>query len=143
MTSEIPRRTTNSQGFVIWRLQNDIVHRDDGPAVECPNGQLEWYQNGKLHREDAPAIEWPGGEAWYQNGYKHREGAPAVECDDGKKEWYLNGELHREDGPAVEGPNKRNEWWLNNCPYHTIDDWAIAAGIHDTDEFTMIKLEFG
>ena len=29
----------------------------------------EWYLNGKLHREDGPAIEGPDGyKEWYLNG---------------------------------------------------------------------------
>jgi hypothetical protein len=27
-----------------------------------------WYQHGQLHRDDGPAIEWPDGEkSWYIN----------------------------------------------------------------------------
>jgi len=46
-----------------------------------------------LHREDGPAVEYPdGGKAWYLNGKRHREDGPAIERVDGYKEWYLNGE---------------------------------------------------
>jgi len=33
-------------------------HRDDGPAIEWPNGNKFWWKKGKRHREDGPAEEW-------------------------------------------------------------------------------------
>lgn len=47
-----------------------ILHREDGPAVEWPNGEKAWYINGKLHREDGPAMESSSGfyDSWYING---------------------------------------------------------------------------
>jgi len=77
-----------------------ILHREDGPAVECSNGYKEWCLNGLLHREDGPAIERL----------------------DGTKSWFLNGLLHREDGPAVELSNGSKEWWLNGV-YHTEEEF--------------------
>ncbi len=51
------------------------LHRDDGPAVECTDGTLYWYQHGKitmygkLHRDDGPAIIYSdGNQYWYQHG---------------------------------------------------------------------------
>lgn len=40
----------------IFYLQNDELHRDDGPAIEFANGIQWWMQRGKLHRENGPAI---------------------------------------------------------------------------------------
>ncbi len=38
-------------------------------AHEC--GAKLWYKNGLLHRDDGPAIEWPNGKKeWIQNGIK-------------------------------------------------------------------------
>jgi hypothetical protein len=55
-----------------------------------------WYVNEKLHREDGPAIEWPDGEQrWFLNGILHREDGPAVVYPDGKKYWYVNGKCVR------------------------------------------------
>lgn len=35
-------------------------------VVEYSNGTKAWYKNGELHREDGPAIEWPDGyKAWH------------------------------------------------------------------------------
>jgi len=51
-----------------------IFHREDGPAIEDPNGYKAWVLNGKLHREDGPAIEWAEGDKdWYLNGEKLTE----------------------------------------------------------------------
>ena len=47
----------------------ELLHRDDGPAIERANGTKYWYQNGKWHRTDGPAIMWPDGHKWwYING---------------------------------------------------------------------------
>ena len=51
---------------------NNVLHREDGPAVEGFNGYKAWYKNGKYHREDGPAIEWASG----------------------TKEWFLDGKLY-------------------------------------------------
>jgi hypothetical protein len=37
------------------------IHREDGPAIEYPNGDKEWYRNGNLHREDGPAVIYNSG----------------------------------------------------------------------------------
>jgi hypothetical protein len=58
----------NNYGDKIWYL-NDLLHREDGPAVEHVNGAKEWYLHGQLHRTDGPAIE----------------------CADDYNEWWLNG----------------------------------------------------
>lgn len=50
---------------------NGKMHREDGPAVEFHNGELQWWINGKLHREDGPAIIKANGRAeWYWKGRK-------------------------------------------------------------------------
>ena len=41
--------------------RNGMRHRDDGPAVERPDGAREWFRNGRRHRDDGPAIEWADG----------------------------------------------------------------------------------
>ncbi len=74
--------------------KNNVLHREDGPAIEHVNGTKEWYVNGELHREDGPAIEFDGGQKrWFKNGKLHREDGPAVEFSHGQHEglWYLNG----------------------------------------------------
>ena len=45
-----------------------------------------------LHREDGPAIEWADGEKqWWVNGERHREDGPAIDNGNGSKQWFLNG----------------------------------------------------
>ena len=72
--------------------RNGMRHRDDGPAVERPDGAREWFRDGRRHRDDGLAIEWA----------------------DGSREWYRSGKPHRDGGPAVERPDGTGEWWLNN-----------------------------
>ena len=88
--------TVNEWGDKRWRNERGLLHREDGPAVECVNGSKEWYINGKRHREDGPAVVWAdGGKDWCINGRLHREDGPAIEHADGTKEWYLFGEGYR------------------------------------------------
>ena len=48
-----------------WFL-NDLLHREDGPAIEYASGHKYWYKNGVIHREDGPAIEYANGDKfWY------------------------------------------------------------------------------
>lgn len=78
------------------------IHAENGPAIEHPNGTLEWYQNGERRRIDGPAIIYPDkSETWYREGKLHREDGPAATWTKGSKEWFLNDERHRIDGPAV------------------------------------------
>ena len=79
-----------------WYLNGEF-HREDGPAIECANGDKYWCLNGKFHREDGPAIEYADGDkCWYLNGRLHREDGPAIEQADGSKEWYLNSQEYTE-----------------------------------------------
>jgi hypothetical protein len=56
-------------GDTRWHNEYGQLHREDGPAIEYPNGDTWWYQNHLLHREDGPAIEWADGRRyWYING---------------------------------------------------------------------------
>jgi hypothetical protein len=56
-------------------------------------GVKKWYLNDLLHREEGPAITWLGGsQFWYQHGLLHREDGPAEEYSYGLKWWWLNGE---------------------------------------------------
>jgi hypothetical protein len=46
-----------------------ILHREDGPAVECLDGAKYWYINGRRHHEDGPAVERAdGSKKWFING---------------------------------------------------------------------------
>ena len=47
---------------------NNLLHRDNGPAVEFAEGDKWWYKNGLLHRTDGPAVEYPIElKFWYLN----------------------------------------------------------------------------
>lgn len=86
-----PVRRVGDLGEVAYLLDGKL-HREDGPAVEYPNGDQEWWLNGNRHREDGPAIQdEQGNKTWYQNNLLHRENGPAVEFADGKKEWWIAG----------------------------------------------------
>jgi len=51
-----------------WYL-DELLHREDGPAIEYTNGDKYWWLNGKLHRENGPAVEWSNGDKyWFLNG---------------------------------------------------------------------------
>ena len=83
--------TVDTNGTIHWYNQQDQLHNEHGPAIECADGTKRWYLNGERHREDGPAIKWAdGSKSWYRNGERHREDGPAIEWTDGYKVWYLN-----------------------------------------------------
>ena len=125
----------DSDGSRRWYL-NDLLHREDGPALEKADGSQEWYQNNELHRIGGPAVKrvssffsfgtsssfqvvgnrtrivFHGEEEWWVNGELHREDGPAVIRSDGSTYWYLNNFLHRIGGPAVEQINGVTGWYF-------------------------------
>jgi hypothetical protein len=48
-----------------WKNKFGQLHREDGPAVICADGFIEYYWNERLHREDGPAIITPSGKYKY------------------------------------------------------------------------------
>ena len=45
-----------------------------GYSQRIYSGYKVWYLNGKLHREDGPAVEYPNGsKMWYLNGIEVTE----------------------------------------------------------------------
>ena len=60
--------------------------------VEVTEYSTRWYnESNLLHREDGPAIEWANGDKYYLiNDKRHREDGPAVECSNGDKSYYIN-----------------------------------------------------
>jgi hypothetical protein len=56
-------RVVQPDGVIEYKLCNGrgLLHRLDGPAMECPNGTKIWYYYGQKHRFDGPAIELPNG----------------------------------------------------------------------------------
>jgi hypothetical protein len=86
-----------TDGKEIWKNQQGLLHREDGPAVVYSDGTREWYRNDQLHREDGPAVVFPDGRKyWYRNDRRHREDGPAIIYPNGRK-WYLHGEQLSEE----------------------------------------------
>lgn len=112
-----------SDNIYEWRRDdNDLLHREDGPAYITPYGYEAWYLNGLTHRKGAPAVTWP----------------------DGMVEWWWNGKCHRSDGPAIIHSDGTVFWWLFGVKYDTIDEWAKELlFMFDTEEFVMLKLQYG
>lgn len=50
----------------VW-LENDRVHREDGPAVISPDGSVRWYINGS----DITVLVW---EFFKEQGWAHKKG---------------------------------------------------------------------
>ena len=103
--------TIDGLGVKRWRLRG-LIHREDGPAVEHPNGLKEWYLNGQRCRIDGPAIEWANGAfEWWYNDVLHREGGPATQHGLAQS-WYQLGRRHRLDGPAVNDGHGVEQWYI-------------------------------
>ena len=83
-------------GWVVTRdgrrmhYKDGLLHREDGPAVLYPSGDVYFYQNGRLHRERKPCVVLAdGGRSWCLYGVPYREDdGPVVVSKDGKKLWY-------------------------------------------------------
>ena len=105
-------------------------------------GNTRWYKDAKckiLHRENGPAIEWLNGDIeWWQNDQLHRIDGPAIECADGTKRWYQRSQRHRTDGPAVEYTNGYLEWWLND---KQMSEAEFLAATQPTVEMTVADIE--
>jgi hypothetical protein len=55
-------RVVVTKDFTKWyKHGTDLLHREDGPAVEHAYGSKSWYKEGKLHREGGPACEYANG----------------------------------------------------------------------------------
>ena len=78
------------------------------------NGDVYWYKDDVLHREDGPAVVYAKGDKWwYIDGLLHRRDGHAIERACGSKEWYVDGKCHRLDGPAIEWADGDREWWVD------------------------------
>jgi hypothetical protein len=133
VSEEKPTLKISALGNKEWRLRN-VLHREDGPAIEQLDGTKSWWRHGKLHREDGPALECTQGfHEWYINGQQLSEEefnltlnpckkeVPQVGffsriASTGATEYYFNGRLHREGGRAIEFPGGAGVWCLyGNC----------------------------
>ena len=105
-------------------------------------GTTRWFKDAKckiVHRENGPAIEWYNGDIeWWQNGQVHRTDGPAVDHADGTKRWYQRGQKHRTDGPAIEYTNGYLEWWLND---KQMTEAEFLAATQPVVEMTVADIE--
>jgi len=68
-------------------IDNNTLHRLDGPAIEYDDGTKKWMVDGKLHRLDGPAIEYNNGtKKWWIGG----EHLPTEEIEEWLEENKIN-----------------------------------------------------
>lgn len=98
-------------------MRNDLDFKFSGPGRYGDIWYNQFYldENQLYHREDGPAIvDGDGNKYWFWRDKQHRDGdEPAVELKDGTKGWWKHGQQHRETGPAVIYPDGREEWWID------------------------------
>jgi hypothetical protein len=92
-------------------FKDELLHREDGPAVIFVSGSKEWYFEGERHRDGGPAVENGNACTWYHHGQKHRIDGPAEITAHGDAYWYVNGKLHRLDGPAIDRKDGTYSWF--------------------------------
>ena len=64
---------TAPNGDTYW-YKDDVLHRENGPAVILVNDLKEWYKYGELHRKDGPAVKYDNGyKEWYIDGVQYTE----------------------------------------------------------------------
>ena len=125
----------HTNDWVKFYVQNQRLHRDDGPAVIKTSGLQSWYFNGLLHRDDGPAVvEKSGGEYWYDTGRLHRLDGPAISRADGSFEWFVHGQRHRENGPAIEDVTGTQYWYFQGQLHR--DDGPAYIGVDGTREWS-------
>ena len=131
-------------------------HREDGPAIEWPDGTKFWYRDGNLHREDGPASEYANGakEWWYKGifvGFGDKpnpalwarltsvdlNGGPLLNgCIvdlDGVEPWFKDDLRHREDGPAICYGVRVKQWHLRGeyLGYGAVGFWELWDRLTD------------
>lgn len=137
----------------IWLDDQGRLHRESGPAIIYPGGNVGYYLHGRLvsknelpnidergtrrwvnlegkpHRPlDLPAvISIDGSMYWYKDGLRHRANGPAVVLSNGTKMWFVCDNKHRIGGPAVEYYYKGVEWWLFGKRYATKSEYNKAV----------------
>jgi hypothetical protein len=57
-----------------YKEGTNILHRENGPAMEATNGHKAWFINGKCHKEDGPAVlYYDGHKEWFIDGRRLSE----------------------------------------------------------------------
>lgn len=86
-------RVVAATGEIHYFDESGRLHREDGPAVEMPDGHKSWWKHGVCHRLDGPAIiQSNGNQYWYVEGRLHNDKGPSVIQISGKKWYYLYGQ---------------------------------------------------
>lgn len=79
---------------ILWTDSRDRVSRTNSKPALITENTISWYFEEMVHREEAPAMIYTGGSKfWYSAGVLHREGGPAVEYTNGDTFWYRHGEI--------------------------------------------------
>ena len=55
------RKRWDKKGNVWYTNELGETHREDGPALIHPNGDMHWMQHNVLHRDDGPAVVYVNG----------------------------------------------------------------------------------
>ena len=58
-------RTVFDDGAMECHKAAGNLHRIDGPAIRCANGDKSWWLYGKCHRLTGPAIESTNDTKWW------------------------------------------------------------------------------
>lgn len=73
----------------LW-FQNGKAFREDGPTIETPEWNAWLNQEDLYHKEDGPAKVFTNGrKEWWLNGERHRADGPAVVCANGSCKYYV------------------------------------------------------
>lgn len=105
----------------VVHYKDDVLHREDGPAVETAKGDKYWYVNGVPHRHDGPAIELSNGyKEWIVNGKLHRLNGPARIWADGSETWFVDGQ--EVDITAIFG-------YLPSLPLNTEEQMVLRLSV--------------
>lgn len=61
----------NHQGTKAYYNDDDVIHREDGPAIITLSGRVVWCHTERWHREDGPAWDLSNGyKRWYNKDKK-------------------------------------------------------------------------
>lgn len=120
----------NKINLQIYKINNNIWHREDGPAYTSYNSTT-----GNINME-----------VYYVNGKKHCENNPAYyEYDElgnkTKERWYKHGVNHRLDGPAYTqySPSKLEECWIVNGRVVNLNEYPVVKDNKICDKIPLTK----
>jgi hypothetical protein len=117
-------------GTIIYRSPDGRRHREDGPAVIHPDGQMEWFINGLRENRNGPAFVSEDMIAYFQGGHLHNDDGPAVFYSNGVVEFWQHGVKYHTDQPSLIHTNGDQMWFDENQELHR-DDGKPALIAHD------------